>query len=881
MSRKILFVSSNFSLGGLETHLITYFKFLKEFDFRLFFLTHINDNIYMGNIPSELNLYVDKLFVVNSTNEFYTDVRNFYDETLKIIRYYSVDLVHLHPFESIFGGYLAAFECSVPVAVTLHGKASLSLFDEISTFFLENVILNNSLIFSVNEKLYRELLHGHTNNLFYLPNPVDNDCFKTVKEVQRDNYVLIVSRLDSDKVEGIKCALSVLAEQSGKFGFKVKVVGEGNSKSELEKVFSDDNIEFMGFRASNEVGSLMSKALAVGGMGRVVLEGLFVGVPVFLIGYDGIKGFVTEDLYDAAKVANFNGTNIGNIDKEQFVEDLRRVVEGDKNVGNIRNVRKKAISEFSAQNVVSKYVQVIRSFDDAFLKKAGTEERYLRDSVTFYKSILDEKISLEHYRRDVTHLRNEIIEWKEKYEKCDLERKRLEKGAVENRKLINKYSSENKALQRQVEDLRKMLQNIYDSNFWKVAKTYYALRDNVPPFNLIYRAIFYGKNRRRERISSSSDLHEKKLSEILDRFNGDVIFILPPVVDWNIPLFQRPQHLARKIAEHGALYFFCTPNSKYDNVDGFLEISKNCFVTNRFDLVDRVSLSGVKKVYDMYSTDNNTNWKFVEDRLEGEGNILLYQYIDEISSEISGIKIPRSVLRKHYNILREEKCVVVASATKLLKEVQKYRKENYKLITNGVEIEHFSRSFTPDEYPESIKIILGRKRPIIGYFGALASWFDYELIIELAGKRKDLEILLIGVDYDGSVKRYNLDAYENINLIGPVAYEDLPRYAAAFNVAVIPFLVNEITESTSPIKLFEYMAMKKPIVTTNLPECKKYDPVLVAKDREEFIEKIDVALKLVNDEDYLNSLYREAVKNSWDAKAKEILELVMNSKRHL
>jgi len=365
--------------------------------------------------------------------------------------------------------------------------------------------------------------------------------------------------------------------------------------------------------------------------------------------------------------------------------------------------------------------------------------------------------------------------------------------------------------------------------------------------------------------------HQQELINILKSHSDKTIIILPPLVDWNIPLFQRPQHLARNIAKQNILYFFCTPNGLYDNIDGFEEVSPSCYITNRFDLVDQIK--DREKVYDLSSTDNGTDWSFVQAKLE-RGDKIVYQYIDEISEEISGHKIPESLFEKHFNILKDERCTVIPSATKLEDDVKEHRTVNYKLVTNGVEIEHFSQKIDPGQYPLLVEKLLAKEKPIIGYFGAFANWFDYELIIKLATERPNLEILLLGVDYDGSIKKYNLETYDNITIAGPIEYKELPKYAAAFSVSTIPFLINEITESTSPIKLFEYMAMGKPIVTTDMPECRKYESVLIGKTHKEFIDKIDEALKLQNDKDYTELLEKESLENSWEAKAEDILEII-------
>ena len=420
---------------------------------------------------------------------------------------------------------------------------------------------------------------------------------------------------------------------------------------------------------------------------------------------------------------------------------------------------------------------------------------------------------------------------------------------------------------------------------WKIATLYYQFRNNTIFIKDLYKFIRLLKNegvratfnkisnKVKEYIKKKqhNNRHRKQLKNILKQHPNKIIVILPMLVDWHIPLFQRPQHLAKNMAKFDILYFYCTGNRMYDNVDGFEEVTHGCYLTNRFDLVDKIA--GRKKIYDLSSTDNNTDWNFVEKRLS-RGDGILYQYIDEISSELSGFEIPKKTLEKHFNVLKDERCIVIPSATKLENEVKKYRSKNFKLVTNGVEVKHFRQKIKYDDYPNEIKHIVDKNKSIIGYFGAFASWFDYQLIIKLATRRPDLEILLLGWDYDGSIKKYNLKKYDNITVLGPIKYLELPKYAACFSVSTIPFLINDITKSTSPIKLFEYMAMGKPIVTTDMPECRKYESVLIGENHEDFLEKIDKALSLRKDKGYLSLLQKEAEENSWEAKARDIVEMI-------
>ena len=482
-------------------------------------------------------------------------------------------------------------------------------------------------------------------------------------------------------------------------------------------------------------------------------------------------------------------------------------------------------------------------------------------------------------RRENTIIENTklIIKQKEFIDQKELELSEVKNSNVEKDKIISTQEI-------LITHKNQELNEIYTSNFWKLASMYYSIKEKpvMVPFVKVARNIkklgFMGtlnkaKHKGAEQLKKIQ--HEKKnkelLSTILDQHKNEIIIILPMLVDWNIPLFQRPQHLAKNLADQGFLYLYCTGNVQYDYINGFEKIKDKCYVTNRFDLVDKIE--NRQKYYDLSSTDNITDWNFISKRLD-LGHGIIYQYIDEISDDLSGFEIPQKTWEKHNNILKDERCIVIPSSTKLENDVKKQRNQNYKLVTNGVEIEHFIKDIGYDEYPDEIKKIADRKKPIIGYFGAFASWFDYELVKHLAKQREDLEIVLLGWDYDSSIKEAGFEKYKNITVMGPIQYSKLPTYAACFDVSTITFIINDITESTSPIKLFEYMAMGKPIVTTDMPECRKYKSVLIGKDHDEFVQQIDKALSLRNDKKYLEILKKEALENSWESKAKDIASMI-------
>lgn len=362
----------------------------------------------------------------------------------------------------------------------------------------------------------------------------------------------------------------------------------------------------------------------------------------------------------------------------------------------------------------------------------------------------------------------------------------------------------------------------------------------------------------------------RDLAAILDRHQGQPVIVYPPVINWHIPLFQRPQQLAHSLARQGFLYFYCTDNCLYDDVQGFERLDENLYLNNRLSLLK--SLPG-RRIVHLYSTDYQIVPAEVRREIE-HGSLIVYEYVDELDDRIAGFRIPDYAHAKHRLILEDERCIVVATADRLYREVLACRSRNCALVTNGVDYAHFTVPRDHKAVPTLLRGIVAAGRPIIGYMGALASWFDYELVARIARERPDCTVVLIGFDYDGTLASHCLDELTNLIFTGPVPYQQLPGYACWFDVATIPFLLNEVTAATSPVKLFEYMALGRPIVTTALPECRKYRSVLVAGDHDEFLEKLDLALDLREDVAYLSLLRQEALANTWDAKAEQITELI-------
>jgi glycosyltransferase involved in cell wall biosynthesis len=173
--------------------------------------------------------------------------------------------------------------------------------------------------------------------------------------------------------------------------------------------------------------------------------------------------------------------------------------------------------------------------------------------------------------------------------------------------------------------------------------------------------------------------------------------------------------------------------------------------------------------------------------------------------------------------------VVLASSRPLEARIARANREAV-LVRNACDYEHFA-SVTHQ----------GSDRPVIGYYGAIADWFDSDLVADLAERQPGWDFILVGSTFAADVAR--LRSLPNVQLVGERPYAELPRWLSRFDVTVLPFRRTPLTEATNPVKAYEIMAAGLPLVSVPLPEILEFgDLVRLASTPAEFEEQIRAAL---------------------------------------
>ncbi len=331
---------------------------------------------------------------------------------------------------------------------------------------------------------------------------------------------------------------------------------------------------------------------------------------------------------------------------------------------------------------------------------------------------------------------------------------------------------------------------------------------------------------------------------VADAARHDVVCL--PIIQWDLRV-QRPQHLMSAYAEAGHRVFWVSQRFRSEGPPFLLERRRE----NLWEVSLRApqlsiyraepspaflaealaSLDALRRELGLGATAQFVQLPFwgplALAARERFGWPVVYDCMDEHAG--FGTNAPEMLALE--GALAAGADLVIAASAQLAAGLAPRASRPPLLLRNACEAERFAA--VPWRAP--------RRPPVIGYFGAIESWFDDRLVAALAARRPDWSFVLVG--RAALADDTPLAAGENVALVGEVPYEELPEWIASFDLCLLPFRRTPLTEATNPVKAYEILAAGKPLVSVPLPEVELLgDLVRTAAGAEEFLAAIDAAL---------------------------------------
>jgi UDP-galactopyranose mutase len=342
-------------------------------------------------------------------------------------------------------------------------------------------------------------------------------------------------------------------------------------------------------------------------------------------------------------------------------------------------------------------------------------------------------------------------------------------------------------------------------------------------------------------------------------------------------VFQRPQHILTRLADQCAIYYIEEPKFNDGLSNPYFEITTENNITVMTPRLSSGSLdivADLKNLLDKWLFASNIkayiSWYYTPMALGYTEHLIPEITVYDCMDELSAFKFaPAGMLEREKQLLG--KADIVFTGGRSLYNAKKERHENIHLFPSSIDQSHFSKAKT---IRETIIDQKGIPSPILGFFGVIDERFDIALISEVATRRPDWQIVLIGPVV--KIEESSLPRNSNIHYLGSKKYEDLPRYLADWDIAMIPFALNDSTRFISPTKTPEYLAAGIPVISTPIADVVdpygKENMVMIVKNGEEFIKAAEQLLNSGTDLVWEKKVTEYLSGNSWDLTVSKMLE---------
>jgi glycosyltransferase involved in cell wall biosynthesis len=349
---------------------------------------------------------------------------------------------------------------------------------------------------------------------------------------------------------------------------------------------------------------------------------------------------------------------------------------------------------------------------------------------------------------------------------------------------------------------------------------------------------------------------------------------------WNF-VFQRPQHLLSRFAKNQRVFFIEEP--VFDSTNNVMEITMDD--TNKVFIVvphlrDNMEaadvMAALKVLLDglLVSMEINTYilWYYSpmaigwSDHLNPE--FIVYDCMDELSAFKFA---PPHLLQREQELLK--KADIVFTGGQSLYESKKQLHSNIHLFPSSIDRIHFNIARTGVKEPVDQASI---SHPRIGYYGVLDERLDLEMLKELAALRPEWHFIFVGPVV--KINQADLPQNDNIHYLGGKHYDELPYYLSGWDIAMMPFALNESTRFISPTKTPEYLAGGKPVISTPIKDVLtpygEHGLVHIASTPSIFITAAEAILTKVGYDEWLKKVDEFLSEMSWNKTWSSMNELI-------
>lgn len=586
--------------------------------------------------------------------------------------------------------------------------------------------------------------------------------------------------------------------------------------------------------------AISASTVFVGMRLHALIAGYMLGKPILGISYDP----KTEEFLRKVGKEYLRVTEVSDKD---LVLKTRKIVR---------------LEEYEPEGFEYKTPEIFRDF----VKRE--KKRFLRVDFQYE----DDKDRDDRYMRDF--VKNLFFQREELYKKIaevEGETRRLKE---ENAKL----REENSRAIKERDSYLASLNEIYNSNVWRLAQKYYDLRDNTflrhlyPIYKPIVNKIF-GKKKHGVKLERNQKENRRALIKNF-LLNSERIIIMLSSTPFRQIYNQRPLNLAKKFAKRDYSVIFVSWQWSPEEIipSSYEEVYKGIFQIPFYDFMDFYGddiFEFREKIF--YITFPLYDLFPVIRTLRAKGFKIVYDIMDDWEGFKEVGQAPWYEKKAEERILLESDFVFA---------VKKYLKDKFNHLRSDIIV--IGNGYDESLLGEDARFIAGTaiddKSFTVGYYGWLSeARFDWEFVLGLAENFKDLRIQLIGYALSEKMKS-RLEEFKNIEYIGEVEPSALKNYVSKWNIGMIPFKEQAISKGADPLKVYEYTYFGLPTITKGLYELNS-NPLLmdfsISAKFKEILEKFNSREK-INDfrQKHIEKIKEFLERTSWEARNEQILNIM-------